>query len=215
MFVFNKFRVIAAALLVSACAPMGATWSPAESPKAISVEIAAESYVVKLDAKAGALLTGEREELQQYLAHFGDLATVEFAIRRTRQGLSPAALVPVEKELIAMGADPARIFRRSEIGVSYEGQRADVEIIAKRYIATAPACPDWSHPDTLDNQNLNGSNFGCATASSLALQVADPRDLTRGREMGPAPGKHAVGAVTRYETDSVKALREQSTQKQP
>jgi pilus assembly protein CpaD len=215
MFVSNKFRVLAAALLLSACAPMGAAWSPAESPKAISVEVATESYVVKLDSKAGGLLKGEREELRQYLAHLGDLATVEFAIRRTHQGLSPAALVPVEKELIAMGADPARIFRRAEIGPDYEGQWADVEIIAKRYVATAPACPDWSRPDTLDNQNLNGSNFGCATASSLALQIADPRDLARGRELGPAPGKHAVGAVTKYETDNVKALREQSTQKQP
>jgi pilus assembly protein CpaD len=215
MFVSNKFRVLAAATLVAACTPMGAAWSPAESPKAISVEIAAESYVVKLDAKASALLKGEREELRQYLAHLGDLGAVEFSLRRTRQDLGPAALAPVEKELIAMGANPARIFRRAEIGVSYEGQWADVEIIAKRYVATAPACPDWTRPDTLDNQNLNGSNFGCATASSLALQIADPRDLTGGRGLGPAPGKREVGAVTRYETDNVKALREQSTQKQP
>jgi pilus assembly protein CpaD len=214
MFASPKFSPLAAALLAVACAPMGATWSPEESPKSISVDVAAQSYVVKLDGKGRGLPKGEREELAQYLANLGDLSTVEFSLRRTHKDLSVDALVPVETELLALGADAKRIYRLAEIGVDYEGHWADVEIIAKRYVATAPACPDWSRTDTLDNQNLNGSNFGCATASSLALQVADPRDLVRGRKLGPANGPHEVGGVNRYETDNVKALRNQSTKEQ-
>jgi pilus assembly protein CpaD len=213
MFAYPKFSLLAAALLASACAPMGATWSPEESPKSIAVDVSSESYIVKLDGRKG-LFKGEREELKNYLANLGDLSTVEFSLRRTHKNLGVEALVPVEKELLAAGADPARVHRLAEIGFDYQGQWADVEIIVKRYTATAPACPDWSRPDTLDNQNLNGSNFGCATASALALQVADPRDLTRGRELGPADGKHTVGAVNRYETDNVKPLRNQSTKQQ-
>lgn len=212
MFAYRNVSLLAA-LLASACAPMGAAWSPEESPKAISVGVASESYVVKLDGKKG-LFQGEREELKSYLATLGDLSTVEFSLRRTHKNLGVEALVPVEKELLAAGADPSRVHRLAEIGFDYQGQWADVEIIVKRHVATSPACPDWSRPDTLDNQNLNGSNFGCATASALALQVADPKDLTRGREIGPANGKHAVGAVNRYETDNVKPLRNQSTKQQ-
>ncbi len=80
-----------------------------------------------------------------------------------------------------MGADPHRIFRLAEIGFDYQGQMADVEIIAKRYVAQAPNCPDWTRPEAADGLNENSSNFGCATASSLALSIADPRDLQRGR----------------------------------
>jgi pilus biogenesis lipoprotein CpaD len=214
MFERNEFRMLALALLASACAPMGATWSPVQSPKAIAVNIAAESYVVKLDRRAKALPTGEHEELKQFLAHLGDLSTVEFSIRRTHKNLNVEALVPVEKELIALGADPRRIFRLAEIGFDYQAQYADVEIIAKRYVATAPSCPDWARPDIGDGLNENSSNFGCATASALALSIADPRDLARGRETGPASGAHEVAGVTRYDTDNVKPLNQTSSQKQ-
>lgn len=214
MFERNEFRMLALVLLTSACAPMGAAWTPEESPKQIAVNVAAESYVVKLDKRAKALPKGEHEELQQFMAHLGDLSNVEFSVRRTHKDLNVAALVPVEKELIKLGADPRRIYRLNEIGFDYKDQWADVEIIAKRYVATAPSCPDQTRPEAGDGNNENSSNFGCATAAALALSVADPRDLVRGREPAPASGPHEVGAITRYNTDAVKALSETTSQKQ-
>jgi pilus assembly protein CpaD len=207
----NALPLIAIALLASACAPMGASWSPAQSPKQIGVHMNAESYVVKLDRHGRSLPKGEAQELNDYLRSLGDLSTVAFSLRRTHRGESVAALVPVEKALIAHGADPHKITRLNEIGVDYHGQWADVEIIAKRYVASMPACPDWSRPDTAGNNNDVSSNFGCATASSLALSVADPRDLEHGRTLGPAPGTTAAAAVDRYNNDKVKELSQTST----
>jgi pilus biogenesis lipoprotein CpaD len=204
----------AAALLLSACAPMGATWTADEAPTAPKISIGAESYVVKLDGKARNLPQGEHEELQQFLSHLGDLSAVEFSIRRTHKDLSLAALVLVEKELIAMGANPKRVVRLAEIGFDYQGEWADVEIIAKRYIAAGPNCPNWSRVEINDNLNLESSNFGCATSAALALSIADPRDLVRGRDTDGAPGAHEVPAITRYKTDTVKPIREESTQNQ-
>ena len=207
----RKYFALSALLLASACAPMGAAWSPEQSPMAVTTQVVAENYVVKLDKRAKGLRTGEQQELKAFLAHLGDLSTVESSLRRTHRDLSEAALVPVEKELIALGADSARVMRLAEIGFDYPGQWADVEIIAKRYLASAPGCPDWSHANIGDNLNENSSNFGCATNSALALSIADPRDLDHGREIAPAPGTHAQMGTNRYNTDNVKPLHENSS----
>ncbi len=210
----NEFRMLALVLLTSACAPMGAAWTPEESPKEVAVHVASESYVVKLDRHQKALPQGQHEQLVQFVSHLGDLNNVEFSLRRVHRGAKLAVLTPVAKELVRLGADPHRIYVLNEIGFDYQGQVADVEIITKRYIAAAPNCPDWTQPDAIGGQNVNGSNFGCATAAALAIQVADPRDLLRGRELGPAPGAHEVGGIVRYNTDNVKPLPDTSSQNQ-
>ena len=119
MFQRNALKLLAAALLLSACAPIT---SNSDSPKQVKLHISAESYIVKLTKKANALRPGEKEELDQYLAHLGDLKNVEFSIRRTHKGMALASLAPVEKELVRHGADPRRIFRLAEIGVDYQGE---------------------------------------------------------------------------------------------
>ncbi len=48
--------------------------------------------------------------------------------------------------------------------------------------------------------------WGCATYSNLAAQVADPRDLVAPSKLDPANGPAAVTAVRRYELGNVKAL---------
>lgn len=207
----NALSLIAVALLASACAPMGTAWTQAQSPKTIGVHMNADSYVVKLDRRGRSLPKGEAQELNNYLASLGDLSAVDFSLRRTHGGESVRTLATVKRVLIAHGADPRRIALLPEIGVDYPGQWADVEIIAKRYVASMPSCPDWSRPDTIGNNNSVSSNFGCATASSLALSVADPRDLEHGRTLGPAPGTTAAAAVDRYNTDKVKDLQQTTT----
>lgn len=208
----KALSVLAAALLTSACV---AARSPSDSPKQATARIVSDSYVVKLDKRARAMPAGEKQGLDDYLANLGDLHNVEFSVRRTHRGMALKSLVPVEKELIARGADRSKVVQLSEIGVDYPGELNDVEVIAKRYVAVVPACPDQSEPaDPLGNQNLNSTNFGCATATALALQVADPRDLARGRAVGAANGAHSAGAVNRYETDQVKSIDNTSTTSQ-
>lgn len=55
-----------------------------------------------------------------------------------------------------------------------------------RYVATAPACGDWSSTLVSDFKNLNSPNYGCAMQRNLAAMVADPRDLAQpADETGP------------------------------
>ena len=200
----KALSLLAVALLTSACV---APRSASDSPKQATVQLVSDSYVVKLGKRGKTMSAAEKQDLDNYLSNLGNLRNIEFSVRRTHRGMGLTSLAPVERELIARGADAGKVVRLAEIGVDYPGELADVEVIAKHYVAVVPACPDQSVPaDPLGNSNLNSSNFGCATASALALQVADPRDLAHGRDTGNANGAHSAGAVNRYETDQVKSI---------
>ena len=84
-----------------------------------------------------------------------------------------------------------------------------VELILERYLVTLPACPDWSRQSGTDFSNLPHSNFGCATQTNLGLMVAEPRDLVRGRTLGPADGVHQAEGIVRYREGKVVELEEE------
>ncbi|MEK6347511.1 MAG: CpaD family pilus assembly lipoprotein [Burkholderia sp.] len=48
--------------------------------------------------------------------------------------------------------------------------------------------------------------WGCATYTNLAAQVANPQDLVAPAKLGPADGAVAAAAVRRYQTGRVKSL---------
>jgi hypothetical protein len=73
-------------------------------------------------------------------------------------------------------------------------------------VAVPPACENWttSVTDPYDNQPL--PQFGCANARNLALMVERPDDLVKGRDLGPANGVTAAGAVYRYDANEPRGL---------
>ena len=52
---------------------------------------------------------------------------------------------------------------------------------------------------------------GCWNEANLARMVADPRDLTRGRGLGPADGSREALAVEKYRRGQVKPLEGQDS----
>ena len=87
-----------------------------------------------------------------------------------------------------------------------------VEVVLERYLVTLPACPDWSRESGTDFDNLPLSNFGCATQANLGLMVAEPKDLVRGRPLGPADGVQQAEGIVRYRTGKVVELEETEVQ---
>jgi len=73
-----------------------------------------------------------------------------------------------------------------------------VRVMVGRYVVTPPNCPDWTKSASYDPNNYVSSNFGCATATNLGLMVADPGDLVRGRDMGPADGAYSARMIKTY-----------------
>lgn len=84
-----------------------------------------------------------------------------------------------------------------------------VEVVLERYLVTLPGCPDWSRQSGTDFDNLPLSNFGCATETNLGLMIAEPKDLVRGRPLGPADGVQQAEGIVRYRTGKVVQLEEE------
>jgi pilus assembly protein CpaD len=112
---------------------------------------------------------------------------------------------------------PADRISRQALGRRFPVEAADqatswqlsrrVEILARGVVVVEPNCPDWSRPSAWHPDNLPTSNFGCATTVNLMRMVADPRDLIRGSDLGPADGTREAEAINRYRTDEVKPLQ--------
>jgi len=78
-----------------------------------------------------------------------------------------------------------------------------IRLRVARYSVTPPHCPDWTKPETDEPTNTPSSNFGCATQSSLALMVANPRDLVHGTPAGPADGEALIRGVGLYRSGAL------------
>ncbi|MDB5394236.1 MAG: hypothetical protein JWM91_1742 [Rhodospirillales bacterium] len=78
-----------------------------------------------------------------------------------------------------------------------------IRLRVARYVASTPSCPDWSKPEADEPTNSPSSNFGCATEAAVALMVADPRDMLRGKPAGPADGEALGRGVALYRSGAL------------
>ena len=71
--------------------------------------------------------------------------------------------------------------------------------------AVPPDCEALSRPPVLSDAGRQrpAMQWGCATYTNLAAQVAYPADLVDPQTLGPANGATAASAVRRYETGHV------------
>jgi pilus assembly protein CpaD len=137
------------------------------------------------------------------------------ALRRAVHGFAPAEAVhasvavppntsaaardAVRRQLIGNGVPPTNI-------VIATGTGRETEVTLHRYVATPPECRNFSidlNRSSQENPNLRG---GCTNERNLTLMVEDPRDLVRGRSIGPADSDTVVDGVQRYRDDKVKPL---------
>ena len=202
-------------------------WLPAGSPKGLEVDRAEYRHAVYFDTDEAELTALEQDRLLTFLRSVAptttddirieghaderasDLYNLELASRRieTVSGfLRDRGLERVELHASAFGeAVPAAA------GSDPDAWRRNrrVELVLERYLVTLPACPDWSRRSGMDFSNQPHSNFGCATETNLGLMVAEPRDLVRGRKLGPADGIHQAEGIVRYRTGEVIELQEE------
>jgi pilus assembly protein CpaD len=115
-------------------------------------------------------------------------------------GLEQARLGAVRSALHGSGVQVLSANRASELAIGPDS----VLISATRFIARNPRCPDWSKLTNYDPNNMQHSNFGCASAVNLGTMVANPKDLAIGRDPGPVDATRAAASVERYRRDAVK-----------
>jgi type IV pilus biogenesis protein CpaD/CtpE len=71
--------------------------------------------------------------------------------------------------------------------------------------AVPPDCASLSRPSLLRDAGARrpAMEWGCATYTDLAAQLARPADLVSPEKLGPADAAVAAGAMRRYETGHV------------
>jgi pilus assembly protein CpaD len=71
--------------------------------------------------------------------------------------------------------------------------------------ALAPDCESLSRPAILTDAGLRrpSMQWGCATYTNLAAQLARPADIVAPQPLAPANGATAASAIRRYETGHV------------
>jgi len=196
---------LALAAAIAACAPPTQHWSHNEAPKANKVDWVQFNHAVVFPGGSTVLPAAERDLLDRFAmesaAGYGD---------QVRVSASGAASTPQQQALAEKREAAIIEFFRSRNVMAARGIRprdgspadATVNVAVGRYVVTTPKCPNWTKPPGFDPENTTGSNFGCATETNLGLMVADPGDLVRGRELGPADGRFAQGAQERYQTNA-------------
>lgn len=197
------------ALILTACAPEAAQWSGAESPKEIKVEWVNFRHDVNFTTGQAAPSDFERSRFQSFLAQMRMTPSSRIAV-----AAAPGPLAASRAEAVMGLLAEQRIEIMRLAGGSLDGLGpGSVAVIVGRYIATPPNCPDWRKPANQNFQNSPSSNFGCATATNLALMVEDPADLLRGRPLGPGDAAGLVHGIQRYRSNLVIPPAGQVTQK--
>ncbi|WEX77533.1 CpaD family pilus assembly protein [Sinorhizobium numidicum] len=135
------------------------------------------------------LTQGTRDVIRGFAAEYRTASSGVIQIMLPRGSVNSNAAHAVRKDirrlLAATGVPANRV-----IETSYEaGSAGDAAPIRLSYVAiaaqTAP-CGEWPEDLTLNTvQNRNYYNFGCATQSNLAAQIANPTDLVGPRQMSP------------------------------
>ena len=59
-------------------------------------------------------------------------------------------------------------------------------------------CPDWSQDATINYDNSNHSNYGCAVNNNIAVQLADPWDLHQGIGSNSGNTDMGIRTIERY-----------------
>ncbi len=230
----SKPVLIALTLLgLSACAPFSSNldttrgWLAASSPKKIDVDQAQYRHVIYFNTDRDEIRAEERDRLLAFMAavqptkrdsirleghadeRASDLYNIDLAARRIDNVKAFLADHGVVNGPIHASAFGERLPASQGNDENAWSRNRRVEIVLERYLVTPPACPDWSRRTGLDYSNQPHSNFGCATETNLGLMVANPRDLVRGRTLGPADGIHQAEGITRYREGALPELQEE------
>lgn len=132
---------------------------------------------------------GTRDVIRGFAAEYRNASTgvIQIMLPRGSANSHAAQIVrkDIRRQLAAVGVPAKRV-----IETGYEaGTTGDAAPIRLSYVAiaaqTAP-CGEWPEDLALNTlQNRNYYNFGCATQSNLAAQIANPTDLIGPRQMSP------------------------------
>lgn len=110
-----------------------------------------------------------------------------------------AHLVSEVKKVLSKDGVPVSRIITTPYQVAYVEDAAPIRISFMAITASTEPCGRWPE-DLLQNthENRQYENFGCATQSNLAAQIANPADLLSPRGMTPIDATRRANAIEAY-----------------
>jgi pilus assembly protein CpaD len=155
------------------------------------IVIAEGERVIDIPVASGdrRLTAGTRDVIRGFATEYRNASSgvVQIMLPRGSANSHAAQLVrkDIRRLLAAAGVPPKRM-----IETSYEalapGDAAPIRLSYVAITAQTEPCGEWPEDLTVNTlQNRNYYNFGCASQSNLAAQIANPTDLIGPRQMSP------------------------------
>jgi len=203
---------VAAVLLAGSCASPtndGTVFADGLRNHPISVAPHFEAVRVAYSDPSAGLSPQDSAQLSMFVDDYLTRGDGEISISAPRGPDSSAALAYLGDSLVHMGVPRSRILVGTH-DASNGDTRVEVGYIA--YAARTDACGNWTEDASETAQNVPMPDFGCSNQHNLAAMVADPRDLSAPRGMGPGDATRRETVVGTYEKAQSTASQKSSAQ---
>lgn len=198
--------VLGAAALLSSCAGKDSTTTGSlpddyRTRHPIVVGEAERKIDIPIAAGDSGLTSGQSEVIAGFVAEYRRSSSGIIQIVTPRgsanEGAAASAASATRKLMVKMGV-PAQKILLSGFPSEF-GESAPIRLTYVAIAAKTEQCGTWPADMTLNTfSNKNYYNFGCATQSNLAAQIANPNDLLGPRRMTPPDGEQRGEVIERY-----------------
>ncbi len=200
--------VLGAAALLSSCAgkdslTTGSLPDDYRTRHPIVVGEAERKIDIPVAAGDTGLTKGQSEVIAGFVAEYRRTSSGIIQIVTPRgsanEGAAASAASATRKLMVKMGVPAQKILQANF--PSEFGESAPIRLTYVAIAAKTEQCGTWPADMTLNTfSNRNYYNFGCASQSNLAAQIANPNDLLGPRRMTPPDGEQRGEVMERYRT---------------
>lgn len=168
----------------------------------ITLSEAEHSLDIPVSAGDSRLTTAMADNVRGFAQNYASMSTGVINIQMPSGSPNSATAARMAKQirstLSGAGVAPGKIMQ-TRYAASANGDAAPIRLSYIAVTAMTGQCGQWPE-DLSDNTfaNKNWYNFGCASQSNLAAQIANPMDLVGPRGMSPIDAERRAVVIDTY-----------------
>ncbi|MDO9417858.1 CpaD family pilus assembly protein [Pararhizobium sp.] len=171
----------------------------------IMIAEAERTIDIPVSSRDRRLTMGMKDAVRGFATEYNHSSSGVVQIIVPQGSINAAAAASAAREIRALLVDkgiPSKRILRASYSAGEAGDAAPVRLSFVAISAKTEQCGQWPE-DMVSNtmENKNYYNFGCATQSNLAAQIANPMDLVAPRDMSPIDAERRATVIGDYRTD--------------
>nr|WP_316651441.1 CpaD family pilus assembly protein [uncultured Gellertiella sp.] len=147
------------------------------------------------------LSIGSQDVINGFLADYHAHASGTLAMHFPSGSVNAAAAQGMRKlfrQMAIQAGIPSSRITEQTYQASADGGLAPIRLSFRAVRATTDQCGQWPQDILHDTENRSWDNYGCATQSNLAAQIANPMDLVAPRQMSPIDAQRRTTVIGLY-----------------